>query len=146
MNSVQLIGRLTRDPEAKYTSGTDPMCILNFTLAINRPQKRGRQKDEKGEVDFVRCIVFGKPAESCLRFIHKGSKVAISGRIQSGSYKNKNGDTVFTTDVVCNAVEFLTYDEPKQGGGNGHSNNNGYSQNGYDPQDMFETADTDVPF
>lgn len=142
MNQVMLIGRLTKDPDARYTSGTDPMCILNFTLAISRPFKKGRQRDEKGDVDFVRCIVFGKPAESCLRFIHKGSKVAVNGRIQSGSYKNKNGDTVFTTDVVCNAVEFLTYDEPKAGGNAGSS----APSEDFDPQQMFEATDTDLPF
>lgn len=102
MNSVNLIGRLTRDPEIRYTSGTQ-MAVATFTVAIDRPRKADAEK----QTDYPRVIVFGKQAENCERFIGKGSLVGIHGRIQTGSYTNKDGATVYTTDVVADRVEFL---------------------------------------
>lgn len=102
MNSVELIGRLTRDPEVRYTSGSN-MAVATFSLAIDRPVKAGEQK----QTDFPRITVFGKEAETIEKYIKKGRLVAIQGRIQTGSYQNRNGDTVYTTDVVANRVEFL---------------------------------------
>lgn len=142
MNQVILIGRLTKDPDATYTAGTDPICIVNFTLAVSRPPKKGAQKGEKSDADFIRCKVFGRPAESCLRFIHKGSRVAVNGSLQSGTYQNKDGVTMYTTEVKCSSVEFLSYDSPKPAGNAGSS----APSEDFDPQQMFEAADTDVPF
>ena len=102
MNSVNLIGRLTRDPEIRYTAGTQ-MAVATFTVAIDRPKKADAEK----QTDYPRVIVFGKQAENCERFIGKGSLVGIHGRIQTGSYTNKDGATVYTTDVVADRVEFL---------------------------------------
>ena len=101
-NLVFLIGRLTRDPEVRYTSGTQ-MAVCTFTLAIDRPVKAGAEK----QTDFPRVTVFGKQAENCERFLSKGRLVAVQGRLQTGSYTNKNGNTVYTTDVVADRVEFL---------------------------------------
>lgn len=108
MNSVHLIGRLTRDPELRYTAATQT-AVATFTLAVDRPVKSGEEK----KADFLRVTVFGKQAENCERFIGKGSLVGIHGRIQTGSYTNKDGATVYTIDVVADRVEFLG----NQGGG-----------------------------
>ena len=102
MNSVVLIGRLTADPQVRYTAGTQ-MAVATFTVAIDRPRKADAEK----QTDYPRVIVFGKQAENCERFIGKGSLVGIHGRIQTGSYTNKDGATVYTTDVVADRVEFL---------------------------------------
>lgn len=106
MNSVVLIGRLTRDPEIRYTASSQ-MAVANFTLAINRAVKSGQDK----QADFPRIICFGKQAENCEKYLAKGRLVAIQGRIQTGSYENKNGDTVYTTDVVADRVQFLEWGE-----------------------------------
>ena len=98
-NLVFLIGRLTRDPEVRYTSGTQ-MAVCTFTLAIDRPVKAGAEK----QTDFPRVTVFGKQAENCERFLSKGRLVAVQGRLQTGSYTDKNGNTVYTTDVVADRV------------------------------------------
>ena len=101
-NLVFLIGRLTKDPEVRYTSGTQ-MAVCTFTLAIDRPVKAGAEK----QTDFPRVTVFGKQAENCERFLAKGRLVGVQGRLQTGSYTNRDGATVYTTDVVADRVEFL---------------------------------------
>ena len=103
MNNVVLIGRLTKDPEMKYTTGQNQMAVTTFTLAIDRPVKQGQEK----QTDFIRIVVFGRMAENCDRYLAKGRQAAVQGRIQTGSYTNKDGQTVYTTDVVANSVEFL---------------------------------------
>lgn len=109
MNNVVLIGRLTRDPEVAYTAGTQ-MAVCKFTLAIDRPVQAGAEK----KTDFPRVTVFGKQAENCERFLKKGRLVGVTGSIQTGSYQNKDGQTVYTTDVVANRVEFLEWGEKGQ--------------------------------
>lgn len=101
MNSVVLIGRLTRDPELSYTPQQTAVC--NFTLAVDRPKRDG---EDQG-ADFIRIIVWGRQAETCDRYLTKGRQVAINGRIQTGSYTNRDGQKVYTTDVVADRVEFL---------------------------------------
>lgn len=101
MNIVALIGNLTRDPEVRYTN--DHMAIASFSIAINRPPKKD---GTDGGADFPRVTVFGKQAENCERFLHRGSKVGIVGKIQTGSYE-KDGQRVYTTDIVADRVEFL---------------------------------------
>lgn len=101
MNSVALIGNLTRDPEVRYTSGD--MAIATFSIAINRPPKKD---GSDGGADFPRITVFGKQAENVERFLKRGSKVGITGRIQTGSYE-KDGQRIYTTDIVADRVEFI---------------------------------------
>ena len=101
MNSVVLIGRLTREPEVRYTAGTQ-MAVCTFTVAIDRPVRAGGEK----QTDFPRVTVFGKQAENCERFLAKGRLVGVQGRIQTGSYTNRDGQKVYTTDVVAEEVEF----------------------------------------
>ena len=104
MNSVTLIGNLTKDPEVRYT--TTGTAMGKFSLAINSGY------GDKKRVDYPNIIVFGKTAENCEKYLHKGSKCAVRGKIQTGSYEGKNG-TVYTTDVIADEVEFLGSPEPK---------------------------------
>lgn len=99
MNNVILIGRLVRDPELSYTQSQTALC--KFTIAVDRQSK------EEKTADFIRIVVWGKQAENCDRYLFKGKQVAVNGRIQTGSYKDKSGNTVYTTDVIANNVEFL---------------------------------------
>lgn len=100
MNSVQLIGRLTRDPEVRYTNGGS--SIARFSLAVDR-----RFKQENGaDADFINIVSFGKTAEFIEKYFHKGMKIALNGRIQTGSYTDKDGKKVYTTDIVAENVEF----------------------------------------
>ena len=111
MNSVVHIGRLTRDPETRYTSGSQ-MAVCTFTIAIDRVTRQGEEK----KTDFPRITVFGKQAENCERFLKKGRLVGVQGRLQTGSYTNKDGATVYTTDVVADRVEFLEWGDRQSSG------------------------------
>lgn len=102
MNHVILIGRLARDPELSYTPNTQTACC-RFNLAVDRPKRNG---EDQG-ADFIRITVWGRQAETCDRYLSKGRQIAVQGRIQTGSYKNRSGETVYTTDVVAERVEFL---------------------------------------
>lgn len=102
MNSVALVGRLTRDPEVRYTSSQ--MAVARFSIAIDR--RRGKDGEDQG-ADFPNIVVFGKQGESCGDWLKKGSQVAITGRIQTGSYTKQDGTKVYTTDVVAVRVEFI---------------------------------------
>lgn len=99
MNKVILIGRLTKDPDVRYTTGDNSTAIARYTLAVDRRFK-------KDETDFIGCVAFGKSGEFAEKYLKKGIKIAISGRIQTGSYKDKEGRTVYTTDVVVEDHEF----------------------------------------
>lgn len=102
MNCTILMGRLTRDVEVRYTQAETPTAIARYTLAVNRRFTReGEQK-----ADFINCIAFGKSAEFAEKYFHKGLKIVIRGRIQTGSYTNKDGQTVYTTDVVVEEQNF----------------------------------------
>ena len=102
MNTCILTGRLTRDPELSYTPNTQT-AICRFTIAVDRPRKDGQDQG----ADFIRITVWGKQGENCDRYLAKGRQVAIQGRIQTGSYKDRDGNTVYTTDVIAERVEFL---------------------------------------
>ena len=105
MNRVILMGRLTRDPNISYSQGGDNMAIARFTLAVDR---RGRRQDGGNEptADFIGCVCFGRQAEFAEKYLRQGTKVAVTGRIQTGSYTNKDGQRVYTTDVVLDDIEF----------------------------------------
>lgn len=135
MNSVVLIGRLTRDPDVRYT-GESQMAIARFAVAVDRPT---RQNGER-QTDFPSVVVFGKLAENCEKYLAKGRQVGIQGRLQTGSYKNKDGVTVYTTDVVADRVEFLSAKADA-----GTSNNNIPAVD-EPPYDDFQQIDEDVPF
>lgn len=101
MNKVVLMGRLTRDPEIRYSQGQTPTAIARYTLAVDR---RGRSGE--ATADFIPCTAFGKSAEFAEKWLHQGTKVVISGRIQTGSYTNRDGQKVYTTDVIVEEQEF----------------------------------------
>lgn len=102
MNKVILVGRLTRDPEVRYSQGENTMAIARYTIAVNRRFKR----EGDPEADFIRCVVFGRAAEFAEKYFRQGLRFAISGRIQTGSYTNKEGGKVYTTEVVVEEQEF----------------------------------------
>ena len=134
MNSVNLIGRLTKDPEVRYISETG-MAVATFTVAINRPVKQGQEK----KTDYPRVTVFGRQAENCERYLDKGRLVGIQGRIQTGSYKDRDGKIVYTTDVIADRVEFLEF-----GGKGGQSE--AQADSGGIPSGFMAVADSDIPF
>ncbi len=162
MNSVILIGRLARDPELSYTPNTQT-AMCRFTIAVDRPRRQG---EDQG-ADFIRITVWGRQAETCDRYLSKGRQVAVMGRIQTGSYKNREGVTVYTTDVVADRVEFL-------GSGNGEGRRDSFANrdtftgrepafsgatqdtgfsapqepfSGFDDMpDTFQAAEDDIPF
>ena len=119
MNKVILMGRLTRDAEDRYSQGDNSSAHARFNLAVDRRFKR--DGDEQ-TADFISCVAFGKIAEFLERFGRKGTKFVLEGRIQTGSYTNKDGQRVYTTDVV---VEHMEFAESKGNGGNNNSNNGG---------------------
>lgn len=103
MNKVELIGRLTRDPEVRYSSGENSIAVARYTLAVDRKFKQGEDK----QADFIRCVVFGKMAEFAEKYLRQGIKIAVTGRIQTGSYTNKDGQKVYTTDIIAEEQEFV---------------------------------------
>lgn len=102
MNKVILMGRLTRDPDVRYTSGENQTCVARYTLAVDRRFKREGEQS----ADFISCVVFGKGAEFADKYLRQGTKIAITGRIQTGNYTGKDGQKVYTTDVVVEEQEF----------------------------------------
>jgi len=103
MNKVILMGRLTRDPEIRYSQGESATAVARFTLAVDR---RFRRQGDDQTADFISCVAFGKTAEFAEKYLHQGTKVVGCGRIQTGSYTNKDGQRVYTTDVILEEVEF----------------------------------------
>ena len=107
MNKVILMGRLTRDPEVRYSQGERAMAIARYTLAVDRRGRRGGNGDDSAQTaDFIPCVVFGRSAEFAEKYFRQGMRVSISGRIQTGSYTNKDGVKVYTTEVIVEEQEF----------------------------------------
>ncbi len=130
MNKVMLIGRLTRDPELRYTqSGT---AVASFSLAVDR---RFSNQNGEREADFINCVAFGKTAEFIGKYFSKGSMIGVTGRIQTGNYTNKDGQKVYTTDVVIEECEFVT--------GKSDNNNTTKSEDPITPDFVDVPADTD---
>lgn len=149
MNSVILLGRLTKDPEVRYTNSN--MAVARFSLAIDRPAKDGEKK-----ADFPNVVVFGKQAENCERYLHKGQRAAVEGRLQTGSYERQDGSRVYTTDVVANRVEFIdwktddlsdknTYDDKQYENAENTADIERQSHTA-DVPTGFEALDDDIPF
>ena len=144
MNKVELVGRLTRDPEVRYTQGKNANAIARFSVAVNR---RFKNNEGNYDADFINCVAFSKSAEFIEKYFKKGMAIGISGRIQTGNYTNKDGVKVFTTDVVVEEAEFV---ESKNSGGesarsNVSVNNNTNSVDGFVniPDDV---EDSELPF
>ena len=145
MNKVILMGRLTRDPEVRYTQGDGSMAIARYTLAVDRRQ--ARSQDGQQSADFINIVAFGRSGEFAEKYLHKGTKLVVSGRIQTGSYTNKDGQTVYTTEVVAEDQEFA---ESKA---TGAANGAGFQSAPERPQmanegfmNIPEGIDEDLPF
>ena len=121
MNKVILMGRLTRDPEVRYSQGERAMAIARYTLAVDRRGRRSGGDDGAQTADFISCVAFDRAGEFAEKYFHQGTKVVVTGRIQTGSYTNKDGVKVYTTDVVVEDQEFA---ESKNAAA---SNDGGYS-------------------
>ena len=135
MNKVILMGRLVRDPEVRYTQAENPMAVSRYTLAIDRRGIKKKEGDQKPKTDFINCIAFGKSGEFAEKYFRQGMRVLVSGRIQTGSYVNKDGQKVYTTDIIVDDQEFADSkgqggDNSSFGGGNsyGGGNRGGYQQ------------------
>ena len=137
MNKVIIIGRFTRDPEIKYSTGENATATARFSLAVNR---RFKNKEGNYDADFINCVAFGKTAEFIEKYFTKGMAIGITGRIQTGSYTNKEGQKVYTTDVVVEETEFV---ESKNKGTSDNVPNNNVNSN----SDFEETvSDDEMPF
>lgn len=117
MNKVILMGRLTRDPEVRYSQAQEPVAIARYTLAVDRRMARAQQNGDQQTADFISCVSFGKNGEFAEKYLKQGTKIAITGRIQTGSYTNKDGQKVYTTEVVVEEQEFAE----SKGNGNGNA-------------------------
>ncbi|MCI8995596.1 MAG: single-stranded DNA-binding protein [Lachnospiraceae bacterium] len=122
MNKVVLMGRLTRDPDVRYSQGENSTAVARFTLAVDRRFAR-RDGNDQQTADFIGCVAFGRTAEFVERYFRQGMRMTMSGRIQTGSYTNRDGQKVYTTDVVAEEVEFA---ESKNSSGGG--DNSGFRQ------------------
>ena len=141
MNNVVLIGRLTKDPELRYIPNSGA-AVSTFTLAVDKQLSREKKQEMESRnqptADFIRIVAWGKMAENCATYLAKGRLVAIQGRIQTGSYDDKDGKRVYTTDVVANNVEFLEW------GNKESKNSNNDSWDGMDG--FYPTSNDDIPF
>ena len=118
MNKVILVGNLTRDPEVRYSAGDNAMAIARYGLAVNRNRRDNGGSDQQ-TADFLNIVAFGKTGEFAEKYLRKGMRILIEGRIQTGSYTNKEGQKVYTTDIVAERHEFV--DSKSQSGGSGDS-------------------------
>lgn len=143
MNKVILMGRLTRDPEVRYSQGDNSIAIARYSLAVDRRYKR--DGDEQ-TADFINCVAFGKSGEFAEKYLHKGTKIAVVGRIQTGSFTNKEGQKVYTTDVVVEEQEFAESKNSASGTGNANTstNNNTSSSDGF--MNIPDDIDEELPF
>ena len=124
MNRVILMGRLTRDPEVRYSQGERSMAIARYTLAVDRRGRRNQDGNSEQTADFINCVAFDRAGEFAERYFRQGMRVLVSGRIQTGSYVNKDGQKVYTTEVILDDREFAD----SKGAA---SDMGGYGQSGY---------------
>lgn len=132
MNTVILMGRLTRDPDVRYTQGETATCVARYTIAVDR-----RKKD--AGADFISCVAFGKGGEFAEKYLHKGTKISLRGHIQTGSYTNKDGQKVYTTDVVVDEQEFAESKGQQQ-------DSTGYLPPDNDFMKIPDNIDEELPF
>ncbi|MGF7010538.1 single-strand DNA-binding protein [Lachnospiraceae bacterium PF1-22] len=147
MNKAILMGRLTRDPEVRYSQGENPVAVARFSLAVDRRFK----KEGEADSDFINCVAFGKQGEFMEKFFHKGMKAVVVGRIQTGNYTNKDGVKVYTTDVVCEEIEFAeskAANDASRGAGvpQGGQENNAPQGSGDGFMEIPDGIDEELPF
>ena len=140
MNKVILMGRLTRDPEVRYSAGENALAIARYTLAVDRRFRR----DGEATADFISCVVFGRGAEFAEKYFHQGIRIVVSGRIQTGSYTNREGQKVYTTEVVVEEQEFA--ESKNTEGGGTYSNQPAPAPQQNDGGFMSVDEDSELPF
>ena len=118
MNKVELVGRLTKDPDIKYGQGENS-CVARFSIAVNR---RVKNKQGTYDADFISCVAFGKSGEFIEKYFKKGMAIGVTGRIQTGSYTNKDGQKIYTTDVIVEEIEFVESKNAKSDSGSSQQN------------------------
>ncbi|NIK12853.1 single-stranded DNA-binding protein [Alkalibacillus almallahensis] len=150
LNRSVLVGRLTKDPELRYTN--NGVAVANFTIAVNRPFKN---QDGEQEADFINCVIWRKPAENLASYMSKGSMVGVDGRIQTRSYDNQEGKRIFITEVVAESVQFLETKQSNQNQGNNNpqqpkqstqSQNESSKQSLEEAGEPVDLQDDDLPF
>ena len=151
MNKAVLMGRLTRDPDTRYTQGEQQTCISRYTLAVDRPR---RQEGQQG-ADYISCVAFGRLGEFAENYLRKGMKIAVTGRIQTGRYTNRDGQKVYTTDVVIESQEFCESKASNdRARGSSSAGDSQETAGVYDPEkadadgfmDIPDQIDDDLPF
>lgn len=147
MNRAILMGRLTRDPDIRYSQGADSMAVARFTLAVDRRMGR-REGAEQQTADFISCVAFAKTAEFAEKYLRQGTKIAAIGRIQTGSYTNKDGQKIYTTEVILDEIEFA---ESKGAHGNGTDSPHNMERQGTTPagdgfMNIPDGIDEELPF
>lgn len=146
MNKVMLMGRLTRDPEVRYTQNENATCVARYALAVDRRFKR----EGEPTADFINCVAFGKAGEFAEKYLRKGIKIAVVGRIQTGSYTNKDGVKVYTTDIVVEEHEFAESKGSSDSGNGNGGNTSAPSSNRPEMSDGFmnipDGIDEELPF
>lgn len=143
MNKVILMGRLTRDPEVRYSQGDNAMAIARYSLAVDR---RFSRNGDDNNTDFINCVAFGKAGEFAEKYFRKGMKVLVTGRIQTGNYTNKDGVKVYTTDIVAEDQEFCE-SKGSSGGDSGFSSNSRpASTSGDGFMNIPDGIDEELPF
>ena len=140
MNKVILMGRLTRNPDVSYSQGEKATCVARYTLAVDRRFRRDGEQD----ADFIRCVAFGRQGEFAEKYLKLGTKIVISGRIQTGSYTNRDGVKVYTTDVVVEEQEFAESKAAASNYAGGYQQQGGY-QNAPQPQDAPAPTNRPAP-
>lgn len=140
MNKVILIGRLTKDPETRYSQGANPIAVAKYTLAVDRRFKR----EGDPSADFINCIAFGKPGEFAEKYLHQGMRIAVIGHIQTGNYTNRDGVKVYTTDVVVEEHEFVESKSSQGGNQQPGAQPKPKSNDGF--MDIPDSIDEELPF
>lgn len=144
MNKVILMGRLTRDPEIRYSQGAEQTCIARYTLAVDR---RTRQQEGQQTADFINCVAFGHNAEFAEKYFRQGLKIVITGRIQTGSYTNREGRKVYTTDVIAEEQEFAESKAAAAGNAGNAAGQQAEPQTGADGfMNIPDGIDEELPF
>ena len=144
MNKVILMGRLTRDPDVRYSAGENSTAVARYTLAVDR---RFRRDGDSATADFIGCVAFGRQAEFAEKYLRQGTKIVLTGRIQTGSYTNRDGQKVYTTDIVVEEQEFAENKAAASNGGQGN-----YSRPSAAPSDadgfmnIPDGIDDELPF
>ena len=141
MNKVILMGRLTRDPDVRYSAGDNSTAVARYTLAVDRRFSRREDNGNGQNADFIGCVAFGKSAEFAEKYLHQGTKIVITGRIQTGSYVNRDGQKVYTTDVVVEDQEFAE----SKATGSGSRSENSKQQNSRNAAPVDESGFMNIP-